>query len=99
MLCIIPHAFSTSLAGSLGFKNNINAVIFVALGFLFLIVYNQSSTIESLEKQITALVRKTALEKQEIKDLHKQLDKKLVKMPKTKTKSKSKSKPKSIVGE
>jgi len=45
--------------------DNINAVIFVALGFLFLMTYYQSSTIERLEKQMTELVRKIALEKQE----------------------------------
>ena len=98
LLSIFPHDLSIGLATSLGFRNNINAVIFVALGFLFVLAYNHSSTIESLEKQITKLVRNIALEKQEIIDLKKELDEAQQK-PKTsrtkKLKSKSTSKTKS----
>lgn len=65
LLAIIPDLVSFSIAETLGFKSNINAVIFVALGFLFLMTYYQSSTIERLEKQMTDLIRKIALEKQE----------------------------------
>ena len=72
ILAIIPDLVSFSIAETLGFKSNINAVIFVALGFLFLMTYYQSSTIERLEKQITELVRKIALEKQEQLDNEKQ---------------------------
>ena len=75
LLSIKPGFISNSLAGSLGFKDNINAVIFVALGFLFVMTYTQSSTIERLERQITTLVRKVALEKQEKQNLQKKLDK------------------------
>jgi len=96
LLSIFPHVLSTNLATSLGFKDNINAVIFVALGFLFVLTYNQSSTIESLEKQITKLVRNIALEKQEIIDLKKELDEAHLKGSKTKKlKSKSTTKSKS----
>ena len=72
ILAIIPDLVSFSIAETVGFKSNINAVIFVALGFLFLMTYYQSSTIERLEKQITELVRKIALEKQEQLDNEKQ---------------------------
>ena len=75
LLCLIPGKFSRYLADWFGFASNINAVIFVALGFLFLMTYNQSTTIERLEKQITTLVRKVALEKQEKQNLQKKLDK------------------------
>ncbi len=64
LLAIIPDMVSFSLAETLGFRSNINAVIFVALGFLFLMTYYHSSTIEKLEKQITELIRKIALDKQ-----------------------------------
>lgn len=63
-LSVFPDFVSTNLSNWFGFKSNINAVIFVALGFLFLISYHQSATIESLEKQMTELIRKMALEKQ-----------------------------------
>ena len=72
ILAIIPDLVSFSIAETLGFKSNINAVIFVALGFLFLMTYYQSSTIERLEKQITDLVRKIALEKQDQLDSEKE---------------------------
>ena len=65
LLGLFPDFISFSIAEYLGFMNNINAVIFVALGFLFLMTYYQSSTIESLERQMTDLVRKIAIEKQE----------------------------------
>lgn len=64
ILGIFPDFVSFGIAEYLGFRDNINAVIFVALGFLFLMSYYQSSTIESLEKQMTELVRKLAIEKQ-----------------------------------
>lgn len=72
ILAIIPDLVSFSIAETLGFKSNINAVIFVALGFLFVMTYYQSSTIERLEKQITELIRKLAIEKQEEKDKRKE---------------------------
>ena len=65
LLGVFPDFVSFRIAESLGFEDHINAVIFVALGFLFLMTYYQSSTIENLEKQMTELVRKMALEKQE----------------------------------
>lgn len=74
ILAIKPDFISENLASSLGFKSNINAVIFVALGFLFIMTYYQSSIIDLLEKQMTELVRKLALEKQrEIDELKEKL--------------------------
>ena len=70
LLGIFPDFISFSIADYLGFKDNINAVIFVALGFLFLMTYYQSATIENLENQLTDLVRKMAMDKQ--KELEKQ---------------------------
>jgi len=76
ILAIKPDFISENLAKSLGFKSNINAVIFVALGFLFIMTYYQSSIIDLLEKQMTELVRKLALEKQrEIDELKEELKK------------------------
>jgi len=70
-LSVFPDFVSTNLSKWFGFKDHINAVIFVALGFLFLITYHQSATIESLEKQMTELIRKMALEKQKTIDIEK----------------------------
>ncbi len=65
LLAIIPNEISFKIADLLGFKSNVNAIIFVALGLLFLLVFYLSSTIERLENQITELVRKMALEDKE----------------------------------
>ncbi|MEY3051158.1 MAG: hypothetical protein RLY31_943 [Bacteroidota bacterium] len=61
VLAIIPNPVSHHMAVLMGFKSNINAVIFVALGWLFLLVYYLSSTIDKLESQLTELTRKLAL--------------------------------------
>ena len=88
LLAIFPDLISFSIAETLGIKSNINAVIFSWLGFLFVMIYYQSATIERLEKQMTELVRKVALEKQEKIDNERKL---VVKKPDHK-KGKSKSK-------
>jgi len=64
ILAIIPNEASYKVAQVLGFKSNINAIIFVALGLLFLFVFYLSSTVDRLETQITELVRKLALDDQ-----------------------------------
>ena len=67
VLAIIPDFVSVNLAKLLGFKDHINGVIFIAIGFLFLFNMYFNATIEKLEKQMTDLVRKQALENQELK--------------------------------
>lgn len=72
LLAIIPNPVSFEIANLLGFKSNINAVIFVALGWLFLLVFYLSTTIDRLERKLTELVRKIAMDEQgrEKKDRH-----------------------------
>ncbi len=67
VLAVIPNPISFKIAKLLGFKSNINAVIFVALGWLFLIVFYLSSSIDRLDKQLTKIVREMALDKAEEK--------------------------------
>ncbi len=66
ILAVIPNELSYKLASMLGFKSNVNAVIFIALGILFAFVFYLSSTIERLEEQITQLTRKIAIERQDL---------------------------------
>lgn len=68
ILAVVPNEFSFKIAHLLGFKSNVNAVIFVALGLLFLFIYYLSTTLESLENRLTELTRKIALEKREKED-------------------------------
>lgn len=65
LLAIIPNEVSFKIAHMLGFKSNINAVIFVALGLLFLFVFYLSALVEKLERQLTGLVRALALKEKE----------------------------------
>jgi len=67
-LAIVPDAVSNRLARILGFKDNINTIIFIALGFLFLFNIYFTLSIERLEKQMTELVRKQAIETQLLKE-------------------------------
>ena len=96
---MLPDPISFSIAESLGLKSNINAVIFVWLGFLFIMTYYQSSTIERLERQVTELVRKVALEKQGKQDLEKELEERIRAEVKKETKSSKAKKVKTVTSE
>ena len=61
LLGIMPNEIATSLAEGLGFRDRPNAIIFVALGALFLLVFYLSAALNRVENQLTDLVRKLAL--------------------------------------
>lgn len=78
VLSIVPHEFSTKLANLLGFKSNINTIIFIVLAFLITLSFYLSSKVERLESQITSLVRQLALDEHRILDLEKKKKLKVV---------------------
>jgi hypothetical protein len=57
---VIPDQISFPLADFLGFKSNINAVIFVSLGILFGINYSLSVRLARTERKLADLVRSLA---------------------------------------
>ncbi|MFK7936923.1 MAG: DUF2304 family protein [Saprospiraceae bacterium] len=59
-LAIMPDFVSTYLARFLGFKSNVTAVIFAALGVLFIINFYLSAKLNRMERQTTNLVRMLA---------------------------------------
>ena len=61
LLGIMPNKIADSLATGLGFRDRPNAIIFVALGLLFLMVFYLSAALNRVENQLTDLVRKLAL--------------------------------------
>lgn len=61
LLGIMPNEIATSLAEGLGFRDRPNAIIFVALGGLFLMVFYLSAALNRVENQLTDLVRQLAL--------------------------------------
>jgi len=61
LLGIMPNKIANSLAIGLGFRDRPNAIIFVALGLLFLMVFYLSAALNRVENQLTDLVRKLAL--------------------------------------
>lgn len=69
VLGIVPHELSTKLAHLLGIKNNINAIIFVALAFVIILAFYLSAKIDSMERKITELVRQLALDESKIRQL------------------------------
>lgn len=61
LLSVLPDTLSIRIAEALGFKSNINAVIFTGLGFLFLIVFYLSDALHNMERKVTELVRELAI--------------------------------------
>ena len=62
MIAIMPDEIPNRIAKALGFKDHINAIIFVGLGILFLMVFYLSTALNRVEDKLTDLVRKLALE-------------------------------------
>ena len=73
ILAIIPDNISIGLAKVLGFKDNVNAIIFVGVFFQFLFLYYLSNTVERLERKVTDLVRKIAIEQSLAEEKKKEL--------------------------
>lgn len=69
VLGIVPDEFSKKLAEILGFANNINAVIFMALAFVVVLSFYLSSKLDTLERKLTDLVRQLALDESKIREL------------------------------
>jgi len=67
ILAIMPDLVSDRIAKLLGFKSNVNAVIFVALGLLFVFMFYLTAIIEKMERQLSDTIRELALENQELK--------------------------------
>ena len=83
VLGIVPHEFSTKLAGLLGFKDNINAIIFMGLAFVVVLLFYMSAKLDTLERKLTELVRQLALDESKIRELERkrigeQKDKKIL---------------------
>jgi len=65
LLALLPDTVANSVARALGFKDHINAIVFVALGILFLMIFYLSAAVNRIENKMTELVRKIALEQVE----------------------------------
>lgn len=63
-LAILPDNLSFPLAQILGIASNINAVLFFAVGLLFVAVFQQSATISHLDRKLTKLIRELAIKEE-----------------------------------
>ena len=61
LLSIAPDTVSSRIASAVGFKSNVSAALFMVSGFLVVISFYLSSRVVKLERQVTELVRKIAL--------------------------------------
>jgi len=61
MVAVVPNALSKKVALLLGFESNVNALVFVALGILFVLLFQLSATVNRLEIKLTELVRELAI--------------------------------------
>ena len=62
ILGIAPDAVSSRIAQFFGFRSNVSAALFMVSGFLVVISFYLSSRVVQLERQVTQLVRKMALD-------------------------------------
>lgn len=68
-LGIAPDEISKGLARATGFKDHINAIIFIALAFLIVLSFYLSARVDAMERKITELVRQLALDESKIREL------------------------------
>ncbi len=65
LLALLPDTVANSIAKTLGFKDHINAIIFVFLALLVLMVFYLSAALNRVENKMTELVRRIALDQAE----------------------------------
>ncbi len=68
VLAIVPDLVSVRIAKLFGFKSNVNAVIFVALGLLFVFMFYLTAIIEKMERQFSDAIRNLAIENQKLRE-------------------------------
>ena len=68
LIALFPDLITDFIANILGFKSNINALIFLALGILFFMNFRLIQTINKLERKLTKLVRSKALDEADSKE-------------------------------
>jgi len=73
LFSLVPSMITEKIGEMLGFKDYVNAIIFIGLGILFLFVFYLSATLEKMEIQITELIRQLA-----IRDYYRNMDDKEV---------------------
>ena len=71
LLALLPDTVANSIARTLGFKDHINAIIFVFLALLVLMVFYLSAALNRVENKMTELVRRIALDQAEQVQKHK----------------------------
>lgn len=67
LVAIFPNKTTLFLSRTIGIKDHINAIIFIGLAISFFLSFRMFNTIKKMNRQITDLVRKIAIEK-ELKD-------------------------------
>ena len=61
IFALLPNPISFKIAELLGFKSDVNAIIFGALGLLFILVFYPSAALERQERKFTHMAREIAL--------------------------------------
>jgi len=61
LLALMPDTIPNRIARTLGIRDHINAIIFLSLGVLFLMVFYLSAAVNRVENQLTELIRQLAL--------------------------------------
>lgn len=67
VIAVAPDWISNKLAGLLGFKSNVNAILFSLIGIICLFVFKIFDSIKTLQRNITKLSIEYALLEEKIK--------------------------------
>jgi len=62
LLALLPDWISINIAQTLGFESNVNAIIFLSIGGIYIFVFYLSSSVRRVEWQLTELIRELAKE-------------------------------------
>ncbi len=68
LLALFPDNISNKLAKTFGIKDNINAVIFMLIGFIGVIQFRLFNILREQDKTLTAIIRKISLIENDIED-------------------------------
>jgi hypothetical protein len=68
VFALIPDLISNWIARAFGIESNINAIIFLSIGFILFFQFKLYNMLKEQEKAITALIRELALREEEKDD-------------------------------
>ena len=64
LVALFPNKTTLFLSKTIGIKDHINAIIFIGLAISFFLIFQMFNTIKKMDRQITELIRKIAIDRE-----------------------------------